>query len=566
MNGAEKSMGKKSFFWKKHEEINEKEEQKQQSSVNSFIEDNVTLAANSHTMARHADASTEYFKAYSGKNYQANGLLKEDMQKSLKGISAGKVTDGDRNIKQQAGYSAEVMEVANRNATEKLKGSDTRYSRADDVNGHKINETKNDIVKLDKNGNEVLGPDGHVQGSQMKFVAMGKSADETMSKLLSSEYRQKYPDGNFCVAKDKYDGVMDSLQKKEIELQKQIDRLEKNGNTELASKKKDELDYVKKVKNNLEKSNVTEKEAIFARKHPELWTAGKVVEMSHDAGVQCAKSSAAISFVSSFARNLTGYLSGDIDEETALKNLAKDTAKAAASGYVTGFANTAISSALQSSSNEIIRNFVTKYPNSPAYVVSFMTQTFSVIGRRMKGEITDEQCFREIGKNALVMGGSIAGKAIGSKIGIAIGTKVGGAFGAVLGPIGAMVGSFVGSVIVSTAVDVIGKELEGISRAKNLLKEQKQRLEEAKAKYENLCKELDEYDRIFRETYIAHTEELRAVLGESIMGMANALKLKDADAFIANTNNITLALGQKPQFNTVNEFKSMVENKVPLEL
>ena len=48
--------------------------------------------------------------------------------------------------------------------------------------------------------------------------------------------------------------------------------------------------------------------------------------------------------------------------------------------------------------------------------------------------------------------------------------------------------------------------------------------------------------------------------------MAYALQIKDADSFIVHTNNITHSLGKKTQFNNVHEFKSMVKNRVPLEL
>jgi len=420
-------MALKDLWGTQSKELESEKKEKQDADERKSLETNVTLAANAQTIGRHGNAASEYVKAYTGKNYQANGALKSDMQKSLKGISKGTINpqDAQRNIKQQAGYSAEVMDVAERNAEEILKGSDKRYARADDVTGHKINETKNDIVLLDSNGNEILGANGQSQGTQMKFVKMGKSAEETASALTGSKFRNKYPDGEFCVAKDKYDGVMKALQEQETKLQKQIDHARQTGNTDIASKQ-EQLDYVRKVKKNLQKSKITEKEAIFARQHPELWTAQHVIDTSHQAGVKCAETAAAIAFASSFASNLTGYLKGDIDEKTAVKNIAKDTAKTAAGAYATGFASTAISSALQNSSNDIMREFVTKYPDSPAYVVTFAVQSFSVIGKRLNGEISDEECFRQIGTNALVMCGSAVGKAVGASI---------------AGPIGAMVGS-----------------------------------------------------------------------------------------------------------------------------
>ena len=58
------------------ENINDKDEKENESLENS-IKDNLTLTFNSQTMARHSDAATEYIKAYTGKNYQANGALKE---------------------------------------------------------------------------------------------------------------------------------------------------------------------------------------------------------------------------------------------------------------------------------------------------------------------------------------------------------------------------------------------------------------------------------------------------------------------------------------------------------
>ena len=557
-------MGFSLFGNKKRKQIKEDKEEKYDRNISDEtsknIQSNAILAANSQTIGRHANAASEYVKAYTGKNYQAQGALKQDMHQSLKDIENWKINpkDADRNMKQHAGYAAEVMEVADRNAEEILKGSDTRYARADDVKGHKINETKHDIVKMDSKGNESLGPNGQSQGEQMKFVKIGKTPEETAKRLWQKDYRDAYPEGEYCVAKDKYDGVKSALSDRETELQRQIDNAKQKGNTELAQKRQEELDYVKKVNKNLKKAKTTEKEALATTQKASEWTTKKVVEMGGRAGLECAKSAAAITFVSSFSQNLVGYLKGDVDEETALKNIAKDTAKGATGAFVIGSSTAVISSAMLNSSNEVMRKFIESYPDAPGYVVSFTMQTFSVVGKCLKGEITEKECFAQVGKNAMVMGGSIAGKTIGTKVGTAI--------GAALGPVGAIVGSFVGSIVVSTAIDVVGKEIANIERANVMIKEQKQRLEDVKAKYAQLCKELDEYDRIFRETYIAHTEELRAIFGNSIYGMALALNMNDADSFIVQTNNITHALGQNTQFNSVSEFKAMVKNKVPLEL
>lgn len=569
-------MEKNGLFFKKNMELEDKRNKEEQETTRKNIEANTILGANSQTISRHANAASEYMKAYTGKNYQAQGALKGDMQKSLKDIADGNINSeyANQNIRQQAGYSAEVMEVAERNAEEILKGSDKRYARADDVKGHKINETKNDIVLLDDKGNEILGPDGQSQGTQMKFIKMDGTPADLAKRLTEKEFRTKYPDGNYCVPSDKYDGVKAALADKQNSLQNQIDRAKQSGNTELAAKKQAELDYVKKVNEKLEKAKVSGDESVQGRLQPMEWTAGKVAKMGHKAGLESAKTAAAITFVTSFARNLNDYLKGDIDEETAVKNLAKDTVTGAVGAYAIGSSSAVLGAAMQQSSNHLIRELATKYPDSPAYIITFSVQTLSVVARRFNGEITDAECFAQIGKNAAVMGGSIAGKAVGTKVGTyigagvgkAIGGKVGTAVGSIAGPVGAMVGAFVGSVIVSTTIDTIGAEIQNLKIADARLAEQKARVEETKAKYEALCKELDEYDRMFRETYMAHTEELKAVFGEAVTGMAYAIHVNNPDLFIIHTNSITHALGEETQFSSVREFKEMVDNKIPLKL
>ena len=50
------------------------------------------------------------------------------------------------------------------------------------------------------------------------------------------------------------------------------------------------------------------------------------------------------------------------------------------------------------------------------------------------------------------------------------------------------------------------------------------------------------------------------------MGMAYAINTNNPDIFIMNTNNITHALGEETQFNSVSEFKDMIEKQIPLNL
>ncbi len=559
---CEKIMFETPFFQseKEKQQIEESEKSKEK-AMNSdrSIESAVFIQMNADSMGRYASAATEYHKAYSGINYQAQGSQKMEMEKSLSKIHNMKRTnDYDRNLKQQSGFAAEVMEVADKNAQEIAHGGNRRYSRTDDMQGHKVNETRTDVVLLDENGNEILGADGNVLGYQMKYVKIGKTPEETANELVSNKFREKYPDGKYCVAKDKYEGIKMSLTDQETNLQKQIDRMTQDGNTQKAAELKEKQDYVRKVRDNLVQGAASEEEAMYSVEHPKEWRNSKIAQMSNEAGIECAKSAATTTAVISLVRNVAGFLKGDVDGKEAVKNIAKDTAKSAASGYVFGYANTVIASSLQNSSTEMLRTFAVKYPNAPAQIIAFTTQSISVIGKTLSGELSTEECFFQLGKIGAVM----AGSGVGRKIGEQFGKMIGQAYG----PVGAMVGSFIGSVVTSVAIDVIGAQLQRLKMSNALLEQESQRLEEVKTRYEEICRVQDEFDRQFRETYIAYTEKLRAVMGDAVLGMAHALKLQDADAFIEHANSVTHTLGEKTQFHSVNEFEKLVANKITLEL
>ncbi len=151
---------------------------------------------------RFGSAVKEHVVGYSGVDNEAGRALK----RGLKTIS-GYRNPSDSLTKQQAGFSAEVKEVARRRAEEAIAGKKPCTVRTDDV-PHHVNDPLYDITsKVDANGNPV----SHLS-EQMKFV--GSSSKEAASKLLSKDF-DKYieNDVKMTVPSDFYDGVNNHAQR-----------------------------------------------------------------------------------------------------------------------------------------------------------------------------------------------------------------------------------------------------------------------------------------------------------------------------------------------------------------
>lgn len=523
------------FFTKKKKEEN--------------ITDQVVLGANSGNLEKYSNAGREFFKALSG----YDGETGKKLQKSLYGIASGK-----SNMPGQRGYAAEVQDVAKRNAEEILNGSDIRYSRVDDLPGHAVNETPFDIMAVDSNGKEIIS-----LGSQMKFN-QGNPMD-VVEKLLGKEFRQKYPHGQYSVPADRYDAIKLAMEQKIDSLEKQLARANKDGNVELSSLLKERLQYAKEAKKNLIPSKVTLEEAEQAVVNPLGTTAKEVIQLGHEAGLKYAKTAAVLKGSLTLANCLNQLINGEISAEEAASKITKETAKSAALGYATGQANTVLAAAMRNSSKEVLRRLGES--SAPAQIVTFTTSVFRVVSDRMEGKITDEECFHNIAKSGIgVIGtfkagaiGEVAGKALGKKISKTMGNKFGKVAGSAAGPIGAILGSVIAGVVIETTYDYAVNTL----KAPYLAKEERINIEQ---QCKALHLQLEEYRENFRSTYIANTEQLTGIFGNSLQNMALALKMNDGNLFIANANTITRALGKNTQFNTVDEFETFLESDNAFEL
>ena len=136
----------------------------------------------------------------------------------LKEISDWKVHPDyvTQNVKQHAGYAAEVIGTTKENMIAKLNGSDISTFRADDrPDLFRRNDQYVDKIRVDGNG-EI------VDRIQVKFV--GKDADACLKKLTSSKYDKYFNDGminKMEVPKDFYDEIKRALPEKRAGLEEQ---------------------------------------------------------------------------------------------------------------------------------------------------------------------------------------------------------------------------------------------------------------------------------------------------------------------------------------------------------
>ena len=308
------------------EKKNIKNEDKKDNSFDNIVLGNMSA----EVVNRYGSAIKEHFVAYSGVDNEA-GI---ELTKGLKEISQYKVNPENKysNLKQQAGFSAEVKHVARKNDENIINKTGERVVRTDDIG--RVNDQLYDHVTYDKNGNII-------EQSQMKFV--GHDSSSALQKLASKDY-QKYLDKDIPidVPSEQYEGIKMEAQTKAKSCYEQAERLKQEGKVDIAERKIEEAKKYEKISKNVRKSELSSDEAMEARLNPELSTAKDIFELGHRAGLEQAKMGAAIGGGISIIRNCVACFNGDKEPEEAIKDVALDTGKAAAISYSTTFTGSVI--------------------------------------------------------------------------------------------------------------------------------------------------------------------------------------------------------------------------------
>lgn len=519
-------------------------EKKKKDFINKTTINAGLSGAQSEIVKHFGEANKQHFMAYSGADREAGRQL----SKGLKSIAESKVNPDyrDTNLKQQAGFSAEVKTTARENAEKIIRGGKgTKATRTDDMQKAKQPDGKGNTIggKNDRLYDiaEVDGRTGvYIEGTarQLKFV--GGTPKECSAKLLQAKYdKYRQADVPIEVPSDFYDDVKKELSDKANTLKDQMKNAENKGDATLAEKKKAELERVEQTSKNLKKGKLTKQEAIEARLHPKLSTAKDIAGISHKAGLQAAKNGVLIGGGMSFIRNAVAVIKGDQDPQKAAVEITKDTAGAGVLSYSTGFIGSALKGCMQNAPSDYVR-CISK-TNLPGSLVTIAVESGKTLKQYADGEIEGAACLTQLGEKGTGMLASSMGAVVG---GLAIPVPVVGGF------LGGMIGYALASAYYHNLVTALDEA--------KIAHEERLQIEEE-------CREaviaLKEY-RLEMELVISnYLRQHMEVFREAFVDMEIAYNTGDADGFIAGTNQITRQLGGELLFESKEQFDALMSSK-----
>lgn len=527
---------------------------KEQKSEASTIKNVGIAGANTEVVQRYGSAIKEHFVAYSGVDNETG----QQLAKGLKSISEHKVNPEyyDTNIKQQAGFSAEVKTSA-RETTEKIIQGDTKskVTRTDDMvkqsdgKGRTIggkNEQLYDIAEVDSNGVYIEG-----SGRQLKYV--GGTAEECTQKLLGKKF-DKYRDADVPIEipADFYDEVNAQLTEKSQKIREELAKAEQDGKFELAERHRQRLKKVEKTQQNLRRGKLTNDEAIEARLHPKLSTAKDIVDVAHRSGIEGAITGAAVGGGISFIQNTVDVIKGDKAPKDAIIDVAGSTGKAGAIGYATTFVGSAVKGAMQNAPSTYVRAL--SKSNLPTTIVVSVCEVSKTLYRYGTGNIDGTQCLTELGEKGTGMLGGSAGTAIGATV------------GSVLLPIpavGPIVGGLVGSMAGYALSTAYYNNLLAVLKDAQLAHEERIIIE---AECEESIRAMKEYRLQIELAVNNYMREHISVFQSAFSEMELAYQTGDVVGFIGGANRITRQLGGKPLFESKAEFGVLMKNNITIEI
>ncbi len=431
----------------------------------------------------------------------------------------------DTNIKQQAGFSAEVKETARTNAERAFCGDNRRISRTDDLG--MVNDQLRDLVEVGPNGRVMPG-----SGVQMKFV--GSSPEDCAHKLVHDTKRfAKYPenDVSIMVPSDYYDETKAALQNEIDKLQEQIKAVSAEGRSEPLAELQKKLKNAKKIKKMLKRSKVTNEDAIEARLNPKLSVAKDALGTMHRAGLEGAKYGAAIGGTMATMQHLVRVASGEEKTSDALVAIGKETGQAAVGGYVASAASTGLATVMRQTGVKVLQSL--SKSGVPAAMVSLAASSFSSIASWMCGEITAEQCLKNVGQNGMSVLGGMEGAVVGQAI---IPIPI----------VGAILGSIVGTALSGFAARVTLTSIEEAEAAE----EHQQLVHEQCEAY---IQQMEAYRAQMNAQIQSYLRTNGAVFQNAFDAMQQAMHTDDVEAFIAGANRITTHLGSKPPIKSMDD-------------
>ncbi len=496
---------------------------------------NVAISAGAgETVGRYGSAAAEFVKAYTGVDNETGARL----AKGLKGISEYKISaksakDAANNIKQQAGFSAEVHMTAQQNAERIILKKNERVIRTDDHAQYGKNHPVYDHVELDAWGVPIPG-----SGSQMKFVG---DVDELLKNIAQGHGggqndKSRYLSAKLDLPSEQVASAKARCESQAAELRKQAQALEAKGKTELAAQKRAQAANYDTLKGNIRDSGMTTDQAVFLRKHPKLATAASIARTSHRAGMQGAKIGALFGGAISAVTGMIAVHQGDKALEAAILDTMTDTGKAAFAGYGTAFVGTALKGTMQQSGNATMRAL--SRTSLPSLAVTVCLEVGSAVKQYVRGEIDGVQFLEALGEkgSGLLSSGMFA------------------AVGQLAVPI-PVVGAAIGGVVGYTLSALLYQDALGAFKDANQAHEDYQATKEY---CEAVRAELDAYRLEFRERFVEWLDEGRAEISNSIQCMDAAILTGRINDFAESANALAAVIGKTLQFADRQQFDAFM--------
>lgn len=482
--------------------------------------------AQTEVVGRYGSAGAEYIKGYTGVDNETGQVL----AKGLKGIAKGKVHPefAENNIKQQAGFSAEVATTSRDNAEAIINKSSTRTFRSDDLPQYGKNHSVVDRVQV-LDGKIIEGSQ-----SQMKFVGDQKKLFNDITKLDGKFAR--YRGVKLELPSEQFDGAAEYCKQHAEELRRKALNAEQKGKFDAAQHLKEQADNYDQLAENVADSGLTTEQAIFYREHPKIATARDIAKTSHRAGMEGAKYGSIIGGCISVLTNAFAIAQEKKQLDEAVKDVAFDTGKAVAIGYSTAFTGSTIKGMMQQSQSQYARAL--SKTNAPTLALSVVISLGSSVKRFVAGEIDEAQLLEEIGEKGAGMLSSSMMAALGQ---IAIPVPFVGA------AVGGMIGYSLSSMFYQSALDAAQQAKvakANLARIQKIEAAARAEIEKQRTALENfMCKEFPE---LLRET-----EQLFIAIDH----------VRDGDLFVDTINSYAELLGAQLQFKNQMEFDIFMEDK-----
>lgn len=499
----------------------------------------------------YGEATSQINQAYKGIRVDKFGDEITHKGRSLEEISNYKINPKYKvqNIKQQSGFSAELIEEARKNKEAILSGDETRTRTTDGIG--KTNDTQYDHIKIDGNGNIIEN-----SGTQMKFLKVsimknGEKKYDVIDKLANNKEWNRY-DTKVTIPKDHYE---EAVKYANSEYEKNMNLYEKalkNGKVEVAQKYKQKAEDYKNARKRITPSKLTEEEALEARVNPKKFVTKEVFRDAHNAGIEAAKTGLLIGGSISIAQNLYAVVNNKKDLDEAVKDITLSTAKSGLIAYTVGGTGTYLKSIMHSSKNQLIRRLGTT--STPTLMVTGTIEIGKSIKKYACGEIDEKELLEELGEKGVGMitagytasSGTIIGATIGSVVPV-VGTSLGGIVG---GVIGGILGYNVSGALYKGALDAL--KAESISYERRII-------------IEKLAEEAIEENKKYKEMFIKISNKKLLDRNKKIKDFFEIFNKgiieNDIDKCIFSINNIGKIFGYDLQFNSMKEFDEFMSDE-----